>query len=310
MLIPGRHANTSDYRYGFQGQEMDNELKGEGNSLNYKYRMQDPRIGRFFAVDPLTKKYPFYSPYSFSGNKVIAYIELEGLEELIYTKSFQNYGEAVKTSISSSEHLSKIVKSISDPDKAENVKVYFAASNDSHWSQENGKTVDFVSVAKFLKNYSDKYGDKLDDIDWLYKQLNDPESLLPDFEFYSLLLNENNINAEDLISASENNPEFTAYLIVLKNKKLDSKSTAMKTFFHELELHLQRILGVRANPDGQNTGASDHKYGNAYEKNKEHYNSKGYTDEDVKNGLSPKKKDIVKDSPTGVTNAEIDKINY
>jgi hypothetical protein len=43
--------------------------------------MHDPRVGRFFAVDPLTKKYPWYTPYQFSGNKVIHAIELEGLEE-------------------------------------------------------------------------------------------------------------------------------------------------------------------------------------------------------------------------------------
>ena len=29
MLLPGRHGNTSDYRYGFQGQEMDDEIKGK-----------------------------------------------------------------------------------------------------------------------------------------------------------------------------------------------------------------------------------------------------------------------------------------
>ena len=43
--------------------------------------MHDPRAGRFFAVDPLTKKYPFYSPYQFGGNKPIQFVELEGLEE-------------------------------------------------------------------------------------------------------------------------------------------------------------------------------------------------------------------------------------
>jgi hypothetical protein len=42
--------------------------------------MHDPRLGRFFAVDPLFKKYPFKSNYAFSENKVIAFIELEGLE--------------------------------------------------------------------------------------------------------------------------------------------------------------------------------------------------------------------------------------
>ena len=79
--MPNRHKSESDYRYGFQGQEVDNEIKGgEGNSLNYKYRMHDPRVGRFFAVDPLTKKYPWNSSYAFSENRVINSVELEGAE--------------------------------------------------------------------------------------------------------------------------------------------------------------------------------------------------------------------------------------
>ncbi len=60
---------------------MDNEIKGVGNSLNYKYRMHDSRLGRFFAVDPLFKKYPHNSTYAFSENVVINAVELEGLEK-------------------------------------------------------------------------------------------------------------------------------------------------------------------------------------------------------------------------------------
>ena len=66
MLQPTRHAQGLNYRYGFQGQEKDDEVKGEGNSLNYKFRMHDPRVGRFFAVDPLAPDYPHNSPYAFS----------------------------------------------------------------------------------------------------------------------------------------------------------------------------------------------------------------------------------------------------
>ena len=66
--------------YSFQGQEHDDEVKGEGNSVNYKYRMCDPRVGRFFAVDPLASKYPYNGPYNFSENRVIDCGELEGLE--------------------------------------------------------------------------------------------------------------------------------------------------------------------------------------------------------------------------------------
>ena len=79
-LLPGRHGSSVGYRYGFQGQEKDDEVKGEGNSLNYMFRMHDARLERFFAVDPLAKEYPFYSPYQFSGNSPIIGIDLEGLE--------------------------------------------------------------------------------------------------------------------------------------------------------------------------------------------------------------------------------------
>ena len=79
MQMPGRKS-SSDYRYGFQGQEKDDELKGEGNSLAFKYRIHDPRLGRFLSVDPLSSEYPWNSTYAFAENKVVQFAELEGLE--------------------------------------------------------------------------------------------------------------------------------------------------------------------------------------------------------------------------------------
>ena len=87
MLIPNRHNSSNSYRYGFQGQEKDDELKGPGNSLNYEFRMHDPRVGRFFATDPLTKSYPWNSQYAFAENRVIDGIELEGGEFLDHNES-------------------------------------------------------------------------------------------------------------------------------------------------------------------------------------------------------------------------------
>jgi len=78
--MPGRNASSESYRYGFQNQEVDNEIKGSGNSVNYKYRMHDPRLNRFFAVDPLAASFPWNSPYAFSENRLLDMIELEGLE--------------------------------------------------------------------------------------------------------------------------------------------------------------------------------------------------------------------------------------
>ena len=96
----------SSSTYGFQGQEKDDEIKGAGNSINFKFRMYDPRIGRFFAPDPLIvgqQKFPWYSPYQFAGNKPIWKVDLEGLQE---GEPSSNEGDT-KIKVPSSEELSR-----------------------------------------------------------------------------------------------------------------------------------------------------------------------------------------------------------
>jgi RHS repeat-associated protein len=84
MLQPGRNYNASNglnYRYGFNGKENDNEVKGEGNQQDYGMRIYDPRLGRFLSVDPIAKNYPWNSTYAFAENDVIRSIDLDGLEK-------------------------------------------------------------------------------------------------------------------------------------------------------------------------------------------------------------------------------------
>ena len=76
MSMPGRSVNTEGYRYTFNGKENDAEWAKQ----DYGARISDPRIGRFLSIDPLTSKYPFYSPYQFAGNMPIWAIDLDGLE--------------------------------------------------------------------------------------------------------------------------------------------------------------------------------------------------------------------------------------
>jgi len=68
------------YRFGFNGKPHDDEFAGRGNFQDYGFRMYDPRIARFVSVDPLTKDYPWYTPYQFAGNTPITCIDLDGLE--------------------------------------------------------------------------------------------------------------------------------------------------------------------------------------------------------------------------------------
>lgn len=73
--------------------EKDDELKGDGNNINYEARMQDTRVGRFLSVDPLAKMYPELTPYQFASNTPIQAIDLDGLEQYQYNLSFDKKGK-------------------------------------------------------------------------------------------------------------------------------------------------------------------------------------------------------------------------
>jgi RHS repeat-associated protein len=64
------------YRYGFNGKETDPET----GIQDYGMRWYLPNIARFPSVDPLTAKYPSWSPYPFAMNSPIAGVDLDGLE--------------------------------------------------------------------------------------------------------------------------------------------------------------------------------------------------------------------------------------
>jgi RHS repeat-associated protein len=104
MLQPGRHANTSDYRYGFNGMELDNELKGEGNSYDFGARMLDPRIGRWFARDPLAAKYPELSSYNYVANNPLVYIDPDGQQIIFGIGLSGDLRKIYNSAISKMEH--------------------------------------------------------------------------------------------------------------------------------------------------------------------------------------------------------------
>ena len=89
--MPGRSFSQSNaYRFGFNGKENDSEIKGEGNQQDYGMRIYDPRLGRFLSVDPISREYPWYTPYQFGGNTPIQAIDLDGLEPYKRTASSWN----------------------------------------------------------------------------------------------------------------------------------------------------------------------------------------------------------------------------
>lgn len=80
QMFGRKFVAANSYRYGFNGKEKDNDISNL-TVYDYGFRIYNPAIGRFLSVDPLTKNYPHYTPYQFSGNNPIKFIDLDGLEE-------------------------------------------------------------------------------------------------------------------------------------------------------------------------------------------------------------------------------------
>jgi RHS repeat-associated protein len=96
MLMPGRTYSASiglAGRFGFNGQQKDNEIAGTGNSLDFGARQHDTRLARLnWSVDPLAKKFPGQSPYLFANNNPNLYVDEEGKHGVVYTQITDKQG--------------------------------------------------------------------------------------------------------------------------------------------------------------------------------------------------------------------------
>ncbi len=109
--------NGTEYNYKqFQGQEWTEDLGL--NIHEWKYRVSDPAIGRFWQVDPLAEDYYHNGTYNFSENRVIDAVELEGLEAVLVIDKDerpQDNGTVGTTYTGSTYYLNETTGDISGP---------------------------------------------------------------------------------------------------------------------------------------------------------------------------------------------------
>jgi RHS repeat-associated protein len=79
-LKPNRCFSSPDYKYGYNGMEKDDEVKGDGNSYDFGARIYDPRIAKFLSIDPQWKKFPDWSPYTYALDNPIYFVDPDGEE--------------------------------------------------------------------------------------------------------------------------------------------------------------------------------------------------------------------------------------
>jgi len=118
--LPGRSFNSDSYDYGFNGMEKDDELKGNGNSLDFGARIYDPRLGRWLAVDPLVVKYPMMSSYCFVGNMPIVAVDPDGRDIYLVTRG----GPEVSPEVAHANFIKMISVMNSTPGGQKMIKEY------------------------------------------------------------------------------------------------------------------------------------------------------------------------------------------
>lgn len=107
-------ADGNSYRFGFNGMEKDDEVKGDGGHLQFGDYGYDPRIGRRWNVDP--KVYPWQSGYSVFNNCPIFFSDPLGLEggESITLNSTNNTDE-IRSTVTTIEPEYQQIKNTNDP---------------------------------------------------------------------------------------------------------------------------------------------------------------------------------------------------
>jgi len=131
------------YRYGFQGQEKDDEMHGAtGTSYDFGARIYDPRVGRWLSLDPLAKKYSDLSPYCFVGNNPIAFVDPNGKEIVIHYGDNQSYTYGSNQPVPDDAFVMETVLAlnhlIANAQEPERIVESMAISNQFTWSIGQG----------------------------------------------------------------------------------------------------------------------------------------------------------------------------
>lgn len=163
MLQPNRHGNTGLYRYGFNGFEKDDEIKGNGNHISWGDYGYDPRTGRRWNVDPFFAKYPWQSPYSAMGNNPILHKELDGRDYAVYVNH---------------ETKTVIVKAVYYTQKGDKNSHSEAVKSTQFWNEQSGKFQYKVGKGKEAQLYDIQFDLSVQEVDNPAQQTIEPFFLM------------------------------------------------------------------------------------------------------------------------------------
>ncbi len=108
-LWGGRFGSVESYRYGYQGSEKDDEIKGQGNYYTTFFRGLDPRLGKWLSVDPKASSLPWQSPLCSMDNNPVLLNDVLG-DSIKNNINYDNTTTALKLFLSTKSGYKYIAK--------------------------------------------------------------------------------------------------------------------------------------------------------------------------------------------------------
>ncbi len=111
-LKNGRNFSVgSGYRFGFNGKEKDMQILND--AYDFGARIYDGRLGRWMSLDPLMTKYPNQSPYDFTINNPLVFVDSDG-KDIFPSVNFSSslYYSTVIKAINNKEQLGILSKAL------------------------------------------------------------------------------------------------------------------------------------------------------------------------------------------------------